>query len=203
MVGSFRVAAGTAALLGLVVLPLSAQEPAPPPPGEEAITICLVDPTTAGGVGEVNAIFVPGTGDTLVVVNGNRVPLDVAMGDVTVVRETDWFVRGEPLTLMVDDEEVEFVTFGGTRTIEAEDLVLVGTVNGLPVYADRDDIENDLEEELEDLVDADSDFDDLLEENEELQEDFEGIELLYVPAQPTGCVFQPLQRVAVVRGVRG
>lgn len=183
--------------------------PAPPPapepePVEEAIRVCVVDPTIEGGVGYVDAIFLPETGDTLVVANGDRVPLREATGRAVVARDVDWYVRGEPLTLDVNGETGEFVTFGGGRIIQPDELAFLGTVNGLPVYAEADEAQ-DVAEELEEIRETqrEGDLDDLLEQRDDLREDFEDIEILYVPLETTDCVFQPLERVEEVRKVRG
>ncbi|MBI4408597.1 MAG: hypothetical protein HY561_02735 [Gemmatimonadetes bacterium] len=196
---------GLHVLLGLArPQPVAVLEPAPPAPLEETITVCVIDPTAPGGLRTLSATFVPSTGDTLVVVNGERVTLRSTLGHVMVAQDADFFVRGEPLRLRVGDEQVEFVTFGNARLIEASDLAFLGTVNGLAVYADEEEVQ-DIMEELEELREArgSDDLDEILEEHEDLREDFEDIGVLYLPLQPTGCVFQPLERVEEVRKVRG
>ncbi|HEX7052192.1 MAG TPA: hypothetical protein VF188_18430 [Longimicrobiales bacterium] len=176
----------------------------PPPPAEEMITVCVIDPALPGGIREISAIYVPSTRDTLVTVNGNRVPLETATSRVMVASDADWFVRGEPLTLTVNGMTTEFVTYGGSRIVEPDDLTLLGTVDGLPVYADADDV-RDVAHELERARGARDvrDLEDMLEENEDLRKDLADIEVLYVPVDPVGCVVQPVRRVEEVRKVRG
>ncbi len=88
--------------------------------------------------------------------------------------------------------------------IGAEDVAYLGTVNGLPVYADEDEVQ-DIYEEIEELREAqrDDDLEDILERRDYLREDFDDLEVLYVPLQPVGCVFQPVRRVEEVRKIRG
>ncbi len=177
----------------------------PPPPAEEMVTVCVIDPALPGGIGYVNAVFVPSTGDTLVAVNGQRVPIARAYERRAVVAEgMGWYMRGEPLTVTVNGQTTEFVTYGGARVIEPEDVTFLGTLNGLPVYAAADEVQ-DIREELEELREArvEGDLEDILEEREDLREDFQDLEVLYVPLQPVGCVFQPVRRVEEVRKVRG
>ncbi|MBI4410626.1 MAG: hypothetical protein HY561_13010 [Gemmatimonadetes bacterium] len=180
-----------------------APPPPPPAPVEETITVCVIDPTVPGGIRTMTATFIPSTGDTLVVVNGERVALRSTVGNVVVASSADWYVSGQPLRLHIEDEHVEFVTFGTARLVEAEDLAFLGTVNGLPVYADEDEVQDIMEELEEGRRAQGGDLEKILEEREDLREDIEDIDMLYIPLQPTGCVFQPLQRVEEVRKVRG
>jgi len=208
-VHNVRLTAGVMGLFGRLfpeeVVAVVPPPPAPPaPPAEETISVCVVDPTMPQGIGNVSAIYVPSTRDTLIVVNGQRTPIEQAYDRVVVARETDWFVRGQPLILQVNEHRAEFVTYGGARIIEPTDLAFIGTVDGLPVYADADDV-RDIREELRELREAQrtDDIEDILEEREDLREEFEEIEVLYVPLQSVGCVFQPVRRVEEVRKVRG
>lgn len=179
--------------------------PAPPPPAEEAITVCVIDPTVPRGISEIQALYVPTTGDTLVIVNGQRVAIARAYERrVVAVDQMDWFVRGEPLGITVNGEPAEFVTYGGGRVIRPGEIAFLGTVNRTPVYADADEA-RDIREELEERREArrSVDLEEILEERDDLREDFADIEVLYVPLQPVGCVFQPVRRVEEVRKVRG
>ena len=51
----------------------------PPAPTEDAITVCVIDPTSPNGIRMQTAIFVHATGDTVVDVNGRRTPLAQAV----------------------------------------------------------------------------------------------------------------------------
>jgi hypothetical protein len=116
------------------------QPPPPPPPAEEAITVCVVDPTAANGLRMQSAIFLPASGDTMVVMNGQRMLLDTHVGNVMVARDAEWYVRGQPLVLNVGNNRVEYLTYQGARHIESDRLAYLGTINGYPVYADRDEV---------------------------------------------------------------
>ena len=174
--------------------------PPPPPPAEEAVTVCVIDPTAAGGIRMESAIFMPSTGDTLVTVNGQRVPLRNAVGSVMVASTADWYVRGQPLVMTVGTQKVEFVTTGTARMVDATDLAFLGTVNGLPIYADRDEVQ-DVREEIDELNKAQrgADLGKILEEHKDLREDLSDVKVYYVPLQPTGCVFQAVQMQEQVR----
>lgn len=179
--------------------PAPAPEP-PPPPREDNITVCVIDPTATGGIRMQQAVFVHDSGDTLVVVNGNRVPLNQAVGTVAVARDADWYVRGAPLNVTIGNQTWEFVTYGGATMVQSNDLAFLGTVNGMPVYANAAEIQ-DVREELDEAraARADGDFAKILEENQDLREDLDDLRILYVPLETTGCVFQPVQRQEEVR----
>ena len=180
--------------------PAPAPTPAPEPePVEEAVTVCVVDPTVRSGLRMQSAYYRPATRDTVVMMNGNRVPLNNAVGSVMVVRDADWYVRGEPLVLTVGNERFEYTSYQGARRIEANDLAYLGTVNGYPVYADRDEVA-DVVDALADARDADrtADLGRILDERDDLRDEINDVEYLYVPVESTGCVFQALQPMAPV-----
>lgn len=178
--------------------------PAPPPPAvapvEEAVSVCLIDPATSPeGVGVVSALYLPARGDTVVTIDGQRVAVADATADVAVLGDFDWYRTGQPLVLDADGERIEFATFGETRIVE-RDLVFLGFVDGLPVYAAATDVA-EVRDDLE-RHGRDRDLDDLLDD-ETLSDDLREIEVLYAPMDPVGCVFQPLTRLQEVRKVRG
>jgi hypothetical protein len=181
--------------------PPPAPEPAPEPePVEEAVTVCVVDPTVRSGLRMETAYFRPATRDTVVTVNGERVPLNNAVGSVMVVRDADWYVRGEPLVMRVGTERFEYVAYQGARRIEADDLAYLGTINGYPVYADRDEVA-DVVDAIADAREADrnADLGRILAERDDLRDEINDVEYLYVPVESTGCVFQALQPMAPVQ----
>ncbi|HEY8483547.1 MAG TPA: outer membrane beta-barrel protein [Longimicrobiales bacterium] len=177
--------------------------PAPAPPAEEMITVCVVDPTAPGGLRQVSAVYVPTTGDTLVTVNGQRVPLKTTVGTVMTARNASWFMAGQPLTIMVRGQQEQFVTFGGGRVIEPEELTYLGMVNGLAVYASREDAAQIEDELAQQRQMGRTELSAILEQDATVRQVFETIDVLYVPLEATGCVFQPLQRIEEVRKVRG
>ena len=198
-------------LLGVAAPPVVAVQPAPTPPPaqpepqpqperEEMITVCVIDPTVAGGIRAESAIFRPDRGDTLVTVNGQRVPLRNAIGNVLVASNATWYTQGQPLVMTVGNERIEFVTYGSARMIEGSNLAFLGTINGLPVYADADEV-SDIRSEIDELNRAKrgADLAELLDEHEDLREELEEVKTVYVPLQPTGCVFQAVQRQEQVR----
>lgn len=186
----------------VVTPPPAPPAPTPPPPAPTTrdITVCVVDPSSGTGLRTVNATYRIEQRDTMV----NGQPIRTAVGPVMVATQADWYIAGRPMALTVDRNTTEFVTYGGARVIGASDLEFLGTVNGLPVYASRNDV-GDIREELAELRGArnSNDLAQILEEEDELREELEELDVVYVPLQPVGCVFQGLQRVEQVRKVRG
>lgn len=204
-VHNVRLTAGVHALFGrlfpepvAVVTPPPAPPPPPPPPAEEAVTVCIIDPQT-GEIREIQAVYMPSTGDTLVQMNGQRVDIGTAYPTTAPVyaRNASWFVAGQPLAFDVNGQRYEWVTFGGTRIIDPDDLVLLGRVNGLPVYADADDVAS-----VRARLNGVGELDMMLERDEELREVVDDLDVVYV-AVDINCVFQPLRRLEEVRKVRG
>jgi hypothetical protein len=147
-----------------------------------------------------SATFIPSRGDTLVVVSGQRTPLRNSIGNVVIATNADWFVRGQPLALTVSGERVEFITYGSSQMVNASDLAFLGTVNGMAVYADRDDV-RDIIDELDELNRAQrgADLARIMEEHRDLRTELAKVKIVYVPLQATGCIFQPLQLQEPVR----
>jgi hypothetical protein len=195
-------------LFGLAEVPVVAvvPPPAPPPPPppaptvrRESISVCVIDPTAPGGIRMQTATLIEGR-DTVIVVGGADRPFRESVGTVMVATNADWYVQGQPLTMKVGTRNVEFTTYGSPRMVEAADLAFVGTVNGYPVYADRDDVA-DVIDEINELnrARAGTDLGKILEENRELNDELDDLKVLYVPMNATGCVFQAVQRQEEVR----
>lgn len=198
-------------LAGLAAPPVVAVAPAPPPPAptpaptpapprEEAITVCVIDPTVPAGYRMQSATYLVASGDTVVTTNGQRVPLRTAVGNVVVAGGQNWYVSGAPLTVTVGNDNYEYLTYQGARQIDANRLTFLGTVDGMPVYADRDQVA-DVRDQLADVREArgTGDLEDILDEEDDLREAIDAVQIVYAPLQPTGCVFQALQRQQQVR----
>ena len=188
--------------VAVVRAPAPAPTPAPAPapaPREDAVTVCVIDPTAAAGIRTQNAIVVAGR-DTMVMVNGTRTPLRSAVGQVMVARNADWYVRGQPLTLQLGEDRLEYLTHQGAVHIEADRLSYLGTINGYPVYANRDEVA-DVMDEVNDLRRAqnNNDLSRILGERRDVRDEIEDIEFLYVPLESTGCIFQPVRMMEQVR----
>jgi hypothetical protein len=211
MVHELGIQVGLHFLFGLAAPPVVAVAPPPPPPPpaappaappaprRESISVCVIDPAAPGGVRMQTATLIESR-DTVVVVSGTDRPFRETVGTVTVAAGSDWYVQGRPLTLTVGTAKTEFATYGTPRMIEATDLAYVGTVNGFPVYADKDDV-NDVIGELNDLnrAKAGTDLGVILGEQKDLRTAFSNVKVLYVPMSATGCVFQAVQRQEEVR----
>jgi hypothetical protein len=185
--------------------PVVQQPPPPPPPPaatRESVTVCIIDPTAPGGIRiETTAFYMSNAPrDTMITVNGQQVLLRSAVGNVMTASSADWYVRGQPLTMTVGNEKIEFQTTGSARMVEASDLAFLGTVNGMAIYADKDDVV-DIREEINELNRANrgSDLAKILEEHKDLREDLAKVRTFYVPLQPTGCVFQAVLQQEQVR----
>jgi opacity protein-like surface antigen len=193
-----------AEVVSVVPQPLPEPEPppvyTPPPPREEAITVCVVDPTSSSGIRTQNAIFLPERGDTMVIVNGQRTLLRNSVGTVMVARDADWYIRGQPLVMNVGNRRVEYLTYQGARHIDADRLAFLGTINGYPVYADRDEVA-DIVVPIQTLraERPGADLGTLLVNRRDLRDRVADVRYLYVPLEPTGCVFQTVQVMEQVR----
>jgi hypothetical protein len=177
-----------------------APEPAPVTPAptptvtRESISVCVVDPTATGGIRMQEATLVAGR-DTVITVAGTDRPFATSVGTVSTTSNADWFVRGQPLTVNVGKAKWEYVTYGSTRMINSADLTYLGTVNGMPVYADRNEVSS-----LTTFTPVSNrEFGDVLNENNDLRTSIDRVKVLYVPANTTGCVFQAVQRQEEVR----
>jgi hypothetical protein len=140
--------------------------------------------------------------DTFVVVGDTRTPISQAVGNVTVATGSDWYVRGQPLVMTVGRTPVQFTTYGSTQVISDQDVVFIGTVNGFPVYADRDDVADEINE-LNELnrTRPGTDLGVLLNEQRALRTSLEDVRMFYVPVYGYGCVFQGVQRAEpVIKG---
>jgi len=86
------------------------------------------------------------------------------------------------------------------RVVEATDLAYLGMVNGYPVYADKDDVA-DVIDELNDLNKAQQgrDLGEILNQQKDLREALNDVKVLYVPMTAIGCTFQAVQRQEEVR----
>jgi len=196
-------------LFGLAPVPAPiVVAPPPPPPAPEpvpvtvrrdAVTVCVIDPTAPGGIRMQTATVIEGR-DTVITVGGTDRPFRESVGNVMVATNADWYVQGQPLTMKVGTNNVEFTTYGSPRMVEATDLAYMGTINGYPVYADRDDVA-DVIDELNELnrARAGTDLGQILEEQRELNDELDDVKVLYVPMTATGCVFQAVQRQEEVR----
>lgn len=195
---------GIAAPPVVAVVPPPAPPPPPPPaaPPEvrrEALSVCVVDPTAPGGIRTQQATLIEGR-DTVIVINGSDRPFRESVGNVMVATNADWYVQGRPLTMTIGTGKAEFATYGTPRVIAGTDLAYLGTVNGYPVYADRDDVKTVIDELNEvRAAQAGKDLGEILNTQKDLRNSLESVKVLYVPTNATGCVFQAVQRQEEVR----
>jgi len=166
----------------------------PPPPSTEDITVCVVDPTYAAGLRTITATRNLSTGDTTVMKNGNRVSLAEAVSNVPVAGNASWYTSGAPLEIGTTPHVFKYLTVGGTRNIEAGELAYLGTINGIPVFADRLTLAPALTN-----LGPNTDLNRLVMESADARTALETVSVIYVPVQPTGCVFQALQKQVEVR----
>jgi hypothetical protein len=178
-----------------------APAPAPAPTiSREPLSVCVVDPTATGGLRMQSAYLVGGR-DTVVVANGSDQPFTTAIGTVPTAASADWYVRGQPLTITWGTgttNRVEFATYGSARNINSSDLAYLGTINGMPVYADRNDVSPWITE-WTDASRSNADIGTVLGNQSSLRTQFQNVKVLYVPMATSGCVFQAVQRQEEVR----
>jgi hypothetical protein len=199
-VNQLYLTAGAAILFGLeqpprrvTVVPRPAPPP-PPPPATEEITVCVIDPTYAGGARNITATRHLSNGDTTVMKNGTSVRLSEAYGTVPVASNATWFISGAPLEIGTAPNRLLYVTVGGARMINPDELAFIGTVNGMPVFADRLTLAPVLTN-----LGPNTDLNRLVVESSAAREALESVTTVYVPLQPVGCVFQALQKQVEVR----
>lgn len=205
--------AGLHLLLGVAAPEVVAITPAPAPPAEtpppppapttETVSVCVVDVTQPQGLRMLEATRTIATNDTTVMVNGQSVPLAQAVGTVPVASTATWYIQGQPLVIG-KTHQLKFVSFGSPRTASVGELTFLGTVDGLPIFADPStvaSVQASLDQartannnDLTAIVDAQADVRSALDKANVV---------LYAPLQPTGCVFQPVQLQQQVRKVRG
>ncbi|MEN8374145.1 MAG: hypothetical protein ABFS34_01715 [Gemmatimonadota bacterium] len=181
--------------------PAAPPPPPPPPPPARPIQVCVVDPSAANGLEMIDALARVVERDTVVVSDGNEVALATVLpAEVMLAPDADWYVQGQPLVLNFRraPRRVEFVTTGGSRVIAADDLTLLGMQGGVPVFASGADV-LEMSEMLAEQREAmnEGDMASVLESSRALRNAFRDVDIIYVPLQPTGCVFQALQRQEV------
>jgi opacity protein-like surface antigen len=185
------------AAVAVIEAPAPAPTPAPTPTvSRENMSVCVVDPTAEGGLRMQNVVLVGGR-DTVVVVSGSDRPFATSIGTVTTAGNADWYVRGQPLSFTVNGGNWSYVTYGSPRMINNSDLAFVGTYNGLPLYADRNDVSSFQTELYQ--VNRSGDIVTVLGNQKTLANNLSNVKVLYVPTQPSGCVFQAVQRQEEVR----
>jgi hypothetical protein len=202
-VNQLYLTAGLSYLFGLVEPPRRvvvappprpAPPPPPPPPATEEITVCVIDPTYAGGVRNITATRNLTTGDTTVMRNGDKVPLSQITANVPTVSGSPWYISGAPFEIGMAPNRLLYVSVGGARMIEPSDLAYLGNVNGLPVFADRMTLSPGLTN-----LGPNTDLNRIVVESADARHALEQVNVIYVPLQPTGCVFQALQKQVEVR----
>ncbi|HUP89282.1 MAG TPA: hypothetical protein VM100_08030 [Longimicrobiales bacterium] len=196
------VQVGLQFLMGIASPPVVAVAPPPPPPPapapapeirRESINVCVVDPTATNGLRMQSVTLIEGR-DTVI---GDR-PFRESLGSIRTAAGADWYVQGQPLVMTIGTGKASFTTYGSTRVIDAGDVTYVGTVNGYPVYADRDDVSSFISE-LNEQNRSGQDLGIILNNQKTLRTTFEGVKVLYVPTSASGCVFQAVQRQEEVR----
>jgi hypothetical protein len=129
----------------------------------------------------------------------NRVPLSQVIPSVQTAQSADWYVRGTPFTMTVGGVRADFITYGTAQTLSSQDVVFLGLVNGVPVYADRDEVA-DIIGNLETARQAaNNDLVATLNQNRQLRNEFDDLMTVYVPLRAVGCSFQAVQRQEQVK----
>jgi len=172
--------------------PTPAPVPAPPAVAKR-LELCAVAPRTPAGLRVLHALRLEGEADTLAVLDGRRVPLAQAVGEVRVAHQTRWFAAKEPLTIVDGPRTLRYEIYDVGRVIEPGDLTYLGMADGLPLYAAAADLAA-VKPELEKLLATEHDIARLLAQSAPLRARLHAIDVLYVPLTPTGCVFQAMLR---------
>jgi hypothetical protein len=134
---SFLLGGVTPALALISPAPLPTPTPpmlppvAPAPPVEQAIRVCVVQGTM---LAEVDAIYLPGQGDTLVAIAGERRPFASVYSSAApaYASSENWYIRSVPMTFAGR----KYVKFGLPRVLDAAQLTRVGDFSGVGVFAE-------------------------------------------------------------------
>ena len=130
-----RLAAGLKLMLGggaPPVVAVAAPPPpppvqaAPPPPAEQAIRVCVIE---GGQLREVEAMFNPATGDTMVA--GRRFS-EAYPATTGYAGTADFFVQDQPVRF----RNREYVRYGLPRIVTVTDVTPVGDFQGVQVFAE-------------------------------------------------------------------
>ncbi len=171
--------------------------PPPPPPPPQPVSVCVVDNGSAQGMQLVNATFNPQTGDTVVTVAAGQQKLAVAFADRVVAGSQDWYSKGEPLAL----GRARFITGGTPQAFQPGQVVYLGQVNGLAVFADPTEAAG-LVKALGASAGTATDLTRAVT-RPAVARALRDVKTVYVPARAAGCQLQPLTRQEEVRKVRG
>lgn len=180
----------------------AAPGPPPPPPAENAITVCVIDPSQPSGIRMQSAFYRVQQRDTVVMQGGNRVALSQAAGNARVARDASWFRQGEPLDLMIGTRATRYLAYQTARPMDADRMAYLGTIDGYPIYAERDRTRNIMEGiNAARAANPNADLATILAARRDLRDAVEALPLLYVPLQRTDCIFQPMQIMSpVIKG---
>jgi hypothetical protein len=187
-----------------------APEPAPPVPtvtppvaskagpasaaqAERSLRLCALAPSQPSGLRTLDAVVVEGREDTLAVVDGRRLPLAAEVGPVRILGESAW-ATGRTLDLQVGAAVQRYRIYDVARVIEPGQLAYLGTADAVPVFAAAEDVAP-VAAELARLQGAERELPMRLTDSAVLRARLRAIDVLYVPARATGCIFQPMLRV--------
>jgi hypothetical protein len=207
---NLHLRAGISLLLGgsQAAAPVSVMRPAPPPPPaplppatvptpapiENAITVCIIDPSQPSGIRTQSALYRELQRDTVVMQNGNRVALSQVTGSAMVARDATWYNQGKPLQLMIGTRPTWYLAYGSARQMDADRMAFLGTINGYPAYAERDQVASLIGAfDAARAANPNRDLGVVLADRRDLHDAVEALPFIYVPLQRTNCVFQPMQ----------
>lgn len=164
---------------------------APVAPTEHKVRVCAVAPADPTGLRMLDAIRFEGRPDTLAVIDGKRVPVSEALGSVRVAGHVAWFAGRRTLDLPLGGTVRKYAIYDLGRVIEPGDLSYLGSTEGVGLFAAREDVAP-IAAELATLHASEHDLVKLVTMSSRLRARLRAIEVLYIPLQPTGCLFQPL-----------
>jgi hypothetical protein len=101
--------------------------PPPPTPVERAIEICVL---LDRDFRFVTALLRPETGDTLVLVGGERRPFAEVYPEAARIPQPGWLLVGDPVTI----GGVEYTRFGIPRIVRPGELTFAGQVDGVDYF---------------------------------------------------------------------
>jgi hypothetical protein len=149
----------------------------------------------------VSAVRVEGSPDTLVVQGTQRVAFRTTVPAVPVVSTAAWYTAGRPLEFTADRQVLRFLGTGMAAPRQPAQLQLVGTLEGMPVYAERTALGTAVDRFAQLNAAAPVNLATAVTEHADIRAAMLNVRTLYAPAQPVGCVFQPLQLQEEVRKI--
>ncbi len=136
LVGGVKIGLGNLAPATMPILPpppMVDGAPLPPPParGEQAIQVCVIEGRI---VGDIDAVYLPSTGDTVVVEDGVRRPFAEAYPATPpeYAAGAEFFLNSDPIRFM----DRRYVRLGLPRRVRPSQVTRIGEYQGVGIFGE-------------------------------------------------------------------